>query len=124
MKNLKNTVPCVKKSSVQNPSCRTKSAKAEPYQVQVVHQIIISEGADCLVGQKVVYNEKYYKVFGKPNNNWREEIPECGYFVITKAVLQDDGRVMVALDAFTEKCRAKNIDGTHMRVGYFKKFQN
>jgi hypothetical protein len=84
-------------SPAKRSSRRTTSAHETGTQVihqQVIHQIIIPETPAGLIGEKVQYSERYLKL----KNGWTPEpLPECGYFTITKAVLEDDGRVMVAL---------------------------
>ena len=116
--------PSVKKNAGKvNNSSRTRTSAhetgkttKEPVQVQVIHQYIIPEKPTGLIGEKVVYNEKYLK---RVKYEVDYPLPECGYFTITKAVLKDDGGVMVALHphhhAFFE-------GGTHIHLGNMKKY--
>ncbi|MFJ1431332.1 hypothetical protein ACILE2_11120 [Capnocytophaga canimorsus] len=76
------------------------------------------EGPENIIGAKVVYNEKYLKRLKKDNDTDRK-LPECGYFVITKARLQDDGRVMVQLD----NKRGNFLDDTHISLGNLKMYE-
>jgi hypothetical protein len=89
--------------------------------VQVIHQIIIPEKPTGLIGEKVVYNEKFLKGVKNPDE-YLSLIPECGYFIITKAVLREDGNVMVALYPWTSG-RTHFVDSTHICVGNMKKYK-
>jgi len=99
-----------------------KAAKStnEPQQVQVIHQIIIPETPTGLIGEKVVYNEGY---LNRCKGDGRErKLPDCGYFTITKAVLEEDGRVMVALYPHPNGHTGFG-DGTDICVGNMKRYK-
>jgi hypothetical protein len=53
-----------------------------------------------LIGEKVVYKEKYLRFCEKRGCKIDKQIPARGYFTITKAILRKDGKVMVALDGY------------------------
>jgi hypothetical protein len=89
--------------------------------VQVIHQIIIPETPVGLIGEKVVYNEKYLKRC--KNSKPLVPLPECGYFTITGAVLQSDGRVMVTLYPYSPGITCF-MDGTNICAGYMKKYES
>ena len=90
-----------------------------PYPVQVIHQIVIPENPQGLIGEKVVFNEKYLKYFEKRGIE-TNPVPPCGYFTITKAVLQPDGNVMVTLCPNKDMFRFN--DGTNTALGNLKKY--
>jgi len=94
----------------------------ESKEFQVIHQLIIPETPTGLIGEKVVYNKQYLKSYEKSIKKPEVPVPECGYFTITKAVLQDDGRVMVALYPYP-KWHTTFSDGTHICVGNMKKYE-
>ena len=85
---------------------------------QVVYQTVIPQVPKDIVGEKVIYNEKYLKKRLKDY----VPVPECGYFTIIKAVLQDDGRVMVALYPYPRGYQTFQ-DGTHICVANMKKYK-
>ena len=85
--------------------------------VQIIHQIIIPETPTGLIGEKVKYSEKYLKK-GPPC----VPLPDTGYFTITKAVLEDDGRVMVALQPYPSNY-VRFINGTHICLGNMVKYK-
>ncbi|MDR1371257.1 MAG: hypothetical protein LBJ72_14225 [Dysgonamonadaceae bacterium] len=89
--------------------------------VQVIHQIVIPETPTGLIGEKVVYNEKFLKKVKDPSS-YLDLIPECGYFTITKAVLDREGSVMVALYPYPSR-RSCFGSGTHICVGNMKKYE-
>jgi len=96
-----------------------KQIKVEPVPVtQIIHQVIIPETPTGLIGEKVVYNEKYLK---KCENKPDVALPECGYFVIIKAVLEEDGRVMVGLYPYSHR-KIRRPDGTDICLSYMKKY--
>ena len=113
--------------SANNSTCKqrgrtTRAASQEPQTVQVIHQIIIPETPVGLIGEKVVYTEKYLKYNEK--KGWGHTVvplPECGYFTITKAVLEDYGRVTVALSPHPRNCSGSN--GTHICIDHMKKYK-
>jgi hypothetical protein len=75
-----------------------------------------------LIGEKVVYNEKHLKWYEKRGREIELPIPECGYFTITKAVLENDGRVMVTLHPIPAG-HGHFLNGTHICVQNMKKYQ-
>ncbi|MDR0941170.1 MAG: hypothetical protein LBM68_02965 [Bacteroidales bacterium] len=62
-----------------------RRAKSAPVQLPPVHQIvyqtIIPTKPTRLIGEKVVYNERFYKTFGTDDSN-HPPLPLCGYFTI------------------------------------------
>jgi hypothetical protein len=72
-----------------------------------------------LLGEKVVWSEKYLKRKFK-SECMPEPLPECGYFIITKAVLKDDGGVMVALHPYKG---SSFLDGTNINLCWLKKYE-
>ena len=104
-----------KNSTVQQRGRTKRASKSEPQPVQVIHQIIIPEHPLGLIGEKVVYNEKYLK---KCKDVPPVPLPPCGYFTILRAVLKDDGRVMVALSDCGNYCTFE--DDTHTCIGNLK----
>jgi len=90
-----------------------------PILQQVIHQLVIPEKSDGLIGEKVVYSEKYLK---KQKNSDEYILPECGYFTIMKSVLQDDGRVMVALYP-KHNHLGRFSDGTNICVGNMVRYK-
>ena len=110
MTNTEKTCLSVKHSSRQATSAHETS-------IQVIHQIIIPEKPVGLIGEKVKYSDKYLKK-GDPG----VPLPKEGYFTITKAELEDDGRVMVALQPWPSNyCRF--INGTLICLGNIVKYQ-
>ena len=96
---------------------RTKRASnPEPLRFQ----LIVAE-TDGLVGRKVVYNEKYLDYFAKRGYAPAIPLPPCGYFTIRRAVLHDDGRVMVELSDH-ENLQSFN-DGTHICAANLRPFK-
>ena len=96
---------------------RTKRASnPEPLRFQ----LIVAE-TDGLVGLKVVYNEKYLDYFAKRGYAPAIPLPPCGYFTIRRAVLHDDGRVMVELSDH-ENLQSFN-DGTHICAANLRPFK-
>ena len=87
---------------------------------QVIRQLIIPEKPVGLVGEKVVYNQKYLK---ECINGPSVPLPDCGYFIITKACLLDDGKVMVSLFPFPE-WRETMYDGTHIAACNLSKYKS
>ena len=110
-----------KNSTVQQRGRTKRASESEPQPVQVIHQIIIPETPVGLIGRKVVYNERYLKMNAK--NGWHTiPLPPCGYFTILRAVLEDDGRVMVRLSDHENRFRF--IDGTHICACYLKPYKD
>ena len=85
-----------------------------PPQVQVIHKCIIREKPKGLIGERVVYNENSLRKL-----RFIYPMPECGYFIITKAVLQDDCSVRVALHPHRTNT---DDDGTHINLSDLKKY--
>jgi hypothetical protein len=85
---------------------RTKREEKEPQTVQVIHQIIIPETPRGLVGEKVVYTEKYLKLMARYDDSCVVPLPECGYFVITKVQFRAFG-VIVSLYPHPSKAKKK-----------------
>lgn len=121
-------VPVKNASNVQGTytstgSARTRQSNIEPQQAQIIHQIVIPEHPTGLIGEKVVYNEKYLK---KAGSDHPVPVPSCGYFTIVKAVLDDrssDAKVMVALYPYPSN-RFTNYDGTHIALGNMKRYES
>lgn len=67
--------------------------------VDLQREIKRLEGPENIIGAKVVYNEKFIKKMSKDDKNWLEKdsnkYPKCGYFIISEAYLEKDGRVIV-----------------------------
>lgn len=106
-------------NSLKETKSRKRVQPSEPIPVQVVHQIVIPEKPTDIVGQKVTYNEKYLKKCkGEPSY----PVPECGYFIITKAVLYDDCTVMVRLHPVSSSYHTFN-SGTHIFLGNMKLYK-
>ena len=74
---------------------------------QVFHQITIPETPTGLIGEKVVYNKKYLKMC---KENPPSPLPECGYFTITKAILDENSNVMVALYPYNGQVYRKGVN--------------
>jgi hypothetical protein len=111
-------------SNTCNQRRRTKRAETLDANAPVIHnrivehRLVIPETPAGLIGEKVTYNEKFLrKCKGEPSF----PLPECGYFTITKAVLMDDGRVMVRLHPVSEHKQIMK-DGTHICVGNMQKY--
>jgi hypothetical protein len=115
MTKINETVSGVNNSSPQARR-RTKREEKEPQTVQVIHQIVISETPKGLVGEKVIFTEKYFKMMGKRNNAEIAPLPECGYFVITKAQFTVYG---VIVSVYPHPSNRWNEYG----VGHFKKYE-
>jgi hypothetical protein len=105
---------------------RTKRAAAPDANAPVIHnhivehRLVIPETPAGLIGEKVTYNEKYLrKCKGAPPY----PLPDCGYFTIVKAVLQDDGRVMVRLHPVSAYLQTFK-DKTHIGVRNLKKYHD
>jgi hypothetical protein len=86
----------MKNRSVAKQSTNTLTP-VEATSVQVIHQIILQEHPTGLIGEKVVYNEKYLKWHKKKNYEISIPLPECGYFTIIGVILYPDGSCMVKL---------------------------
>jgi hypothetical protein len=100
------------------PDCESVTTyQSEPILVRIIHRHISPERADGLIGEKVTYSEKYLRLI---KHDPTVPVPACGYFTITKAVLKDDGRVMVALHPVPSYIHRRN-DGTDICVGWMKK---
>ena len=84
---------------------------------QIFYQIFIPETPTGLIGEKVVYNEKYLK---RCNGEPMVPLPDQGYFTITKAIMYEDGSVMVALKPYA---RGHFSDGTHTSLANIKKYK-
>jgi hypothetical protein len=85
---------------------------------QVIHQIFIPEHPTGLIGEKVTYSEKYLKyVKGSPSI----PLPHHGYFTIIKAILKNDGRVMIGLNDCE---RYTGLDGTNIALSNLIKYEN
>jgi len=93
-----------------------KPAK-EPEYIQVVRQLVIPETPTGLIGEKVVYNDKFLRSI---NYEPIVPLPECGYFIITKATIDDRGNVMIAFHPCPSNYN--NPDGTHINVCNMKKY--
>jgi len=119
--------PSNKNASTAKQSTRTSRATCEsgihssnaPYQVQVIHQIIIPEKPQGLIGEKVVYNESFLKILERKQLK-PDPVPECGYFIITKVEMEDNGNVMVAL--YPQKYFHTYRDGTNISLRNLKKY--
>lgn len=83
---------------------------------ELQRELLRLEGNEDIIGAKVVYNEKYLK---RTKNNPCYSLPECGYFIIEQARLQDDGRVMVRLNIGNKNTC---LDGTHICLGNLKMY--
>ena len=107
------------KPSTVSAQRRHTKPELQPVQViyQTIHQVILQDAPRGLIGEKVVYSEKFLKVM---KGNPTVPLPECGYFTITSAVLQEDGRVMVALYPYPHRYG----DGTHIYVENMRKYKN
>ena len=87
-----------------------------PPQIKVVNKYIIPEKPEGLIGERVVYNEKYLKSL----RSCLPLVPERGYFTITKAVLRDDGSVRVAL--YPNHNHSRDDDDTHVCLSDLKRY--
>jgi len=97
-------------------SRRKCEEKTEPQSVQVIHQIVIPETPKGLVGEKVIFTEKYLKMMEKRDKAEIAPLPECGYFVITKAQFTVYG---VIVSVYPHPSNRWNEYG----VGHFKKYE-
>jgi len=79
-----------KKSITLNNSKRMRAFAHETSQLpnlyQTVYQTVIPETPCGLIGEKVVYNEKYLK---SHNEDFPVVIPENGYFTISKVFAEN-----------------------------------
>ena len=99
---------------------RTGNPAGKETSVQIIHQLIIPETPTGLIGEKVVYNEKYLSKC--KNGIAAVPLPECGYFTITKATLLDNGGVMVQLRPYPHGY-FRFQDDTHIGISNMKKFK-
>jgi hypothetical protein len=99
-----------------------RATSAHETGVQIIHQIIIPEKPVGLIGEKVKYSDKYLKWHEKRGTEVCTPVPESGYFTITKAELEDDGRVMVALQPWPSNY-GRFMNGTHICLGNMVKYQ-
>ena len=95
---------------------KTKPSNPAPV-VQVINQVIIPEQPVGLVGEKVVYSQKFLKSC----RDGIVTVPACGYFVITKATIDRECRVMVALHPRPHE-RECFRDGTHAALRNLEKY--
>jgi hypothetical protein len=85
--------------------------------------LVTTENPIGLIGEKVVYNEKHLNWYEKRGREIDTPLPKCGYFTITKTILYDDGRVMVALHPYPPD-RGSFRDGTHICIQNLKKYKS
>lgn len=95
------------------------SPKVEINQTIIEYRTIIPDIPRGLIGEKVVYSPRYLKKI--KHHDSLAPVPDCGYFIITKAVLCDDGRVMVALHPMPYG-RIQHNDGTDICLGNMVKY--
>lgn len=81
---------------------------------ELQRELLRLEGDEDIIGAKVVYNEKF---LNRLKSEPAYPLPECGYFIIEQARLQDDGRVMVRLNIGNKNTC---LDGTHICLGNLK----
>ena len=109
-----------KKISKSNTPKGAKSSNQEPVTFQVIHQLIIPEKPTGLIGEKVVYGDKWVKYHEKKGTKPHPPLPECGYFTITKTIFREDGNVMVGLHPHNG---IVFNDGTHLCIAHLKPYK-
>jgi len=69
-------------------SRRKCEEKREPQSVQVIHQIVIPETPKGLVGEKVIFTEKYLKMMEKRDKPRLHPCPNVDILLLQKPNLQ------------------------------------
>jgi hypothetical protein len=102
---------------------KVQKANIAPVQTQIIHQYVIPTNPQGLIGEKVVYSNKFINKM-KQHGGVHVPLPECGYFTIVKAVLSAmrgyGTGVMVALSPYD---KGTFRDGTHISLGNMKKYE-
>ena len=108
-------------SSRKRTSTGTKSVSTkegfDPYvfhQHIIEHRIVMPETPTGLIGEKVVYSERFLKKYGDPSS--LAPLPDCGYFIITKAIIDRHNNVQIAIYPYPA-WRQVFSDGTHISLG-------